>query len=121
MAKMTVKYSAAVRLALSLKVSPSNDQGVMYGDLEGRGYQWDSKKGEWIRLLDVPANKPSGSVNIRLWADLNDVDGLADDLEQAMRRCDLRLLKRSQVYVCRPPQQLEGRVYMLFVKRDEVE
>ena len=114
MAKMTVKYSAAMHLAYSLQVSPSEDQNSLYGELAKRGYWWDSKQAKWVDLVDEPANPPTRLVNIRVWADKDAVEQMADDLVRAMQYCNLQLEKRSQVYPCRPPQQLEGRVYLMF-------
>ena len=116
MAIMTVKYTAAVHLASNLRIHPSEDQNALYARLMQRGYLWDSQQAVWVELADEPANPPTQLVSIRVWADKNSVEQVADDLVRAMQRHGLRLEKRSQVYLCRPPQQLEGRVYVVFAR-----
>jgi len=113
---MTIKYSAAIRLAYSLRIDSSEDRNTLYDELAKRGYMWDSKQARWVELVDEPANPPSRLVNIRVWADMDSVEQVADDLARAMQRSGLRLEKRSQVYPCRPPQQLEGRIYLVFAR-----
>jgi len=117
--RMTLKFSKAYAAAVSRKMDPpAKNQEALYAMLEAAGLFWDSDEGEWIEVEQEKADPPSELVRLRVWAAGELVSGLADDLEQAMRRCDYRLVERSKPYLCRPPKVLESRVYLTFQKKE---
>jgi len=112
MPKMTAKYSAAVKAALMNKIPVSADQEELYQSLQDGWVFWDSKTKEWTKSKEKPA-KPSELVHVRVWASDHLVDMIAEKLiTDVFPR--LELVERSPVYRCRPPKQLEGRVYLSF-------
>lgn len=118
MSKMTRKYSTANALMkrLGMAVSGLNDRD--YFRLSEKGFQWDSHAGEWIDLTKEHADLPSPLVRIRVWAEKGKAAIVAEDVRQALADDGLYdLVERSEVYPCRPPKQLEERVYLTFMKR----
>lgn len=117
MPKMTVKYREALFAAgrEGIKVKAGIDQDKLYGMLQEKGLMWDSSQQEWMILENEPADAPTGLVMVRVWADLEVVQEAADAVEADLVRRKFRRLERSDVFRCRPPKQLEGRVYLKFL------
>jgi hypothetical protein len=116
MAKMTAKYAAAWALLRKINF-PSytidiEKQDEVYGALQDRGFMWDSTQKEWIDLGNEPADEPTKLVMVRVWADQEVVQEAADEVSKSLKRKGFDLVETSPVYPCRPPKQLEGRVYL---------
>lgn len=120
MPKMTAKWAAACRLCGSLGIEPGDDQPQTYQILQEAGYQWNSKASGWELLASQPANDPSPFIRFRIWADAEIVPDLADDMIRLAAGLGLVLVEKSQPYPCRPPQQLEARVYLTFVSAKKI-
>lgn len=116
MAKRTKKYVAAEQAAkrIGLQVSAGHAD-ALYTQLNAQGYQWNSEAGTWDDWGALEADQPSGMIRIRCWAAGESVGLIADGVVEAMLAAGLQLVERSQPYPCRPPQQLESRVYLSFV------
>jgi hypothetical protein len=115
MPRQTVKYVAAVQVAQREKITLIHDAELLYHVLEERDYHWDSEAGEWAKWTDLPADEPTEFVMVRLWAAGEVIGELADDTIRQLEALGLRLMERSEVYPCRPPKQLEARVYLKFL------
>lgn len=63
----------------------------------------------------LPADPPSNLIRVRLWADASHVEQLADTVTQMLETSGYRVLERSN-YPCRPPKQLEARVYLTIAR-----
>jgi hypothetical protein len=113
---MTAKYSMALEAArqYGLTVRPGIDQEELYSLLQESNHQWDSDRKAWIALMEEPADDPTPLVMVRVWADMEIVEEAADDVESAYKKRGYRLFERSEPYRCRPPKQLEARVYLKF-------
>lgn len=116
MAKMTAKYSAALAAARKLKLSTSGNQEAVYQRLMGAGYFWDSKTQVWQCLANEPSQPASPLLHIRVWASLETVQEQAKSIAGVMTTMGYELIEMSPAYVCRPPKQLEARVYLTFHK-----
>jgi hypothetical protein len=116
MAKMTKKYSAAINVALKKNIPPTPKQDDMYAALEAVGIIWDSSQGAWNDTSNVPAEPASEVLRVRVWAKTEDVETQAGQVMQALISSGYVFLERSRPYVCRPPKQLESRVYLSFMK-----
>lgn len=130
MPKMTAKYKFALatlhhhngNMALPFDqriVIDYNDQEVLYSALQEAGYFWDSKKKQWEYHEPEAANDPTPMIMIRVWADKEIVEEAEQELRAALTKHlatkDWSLLERSPVYGCRPPKQLEARIYLKFL------
>lgn len=118
--KQTAKYAGGLKVAREIGLSrPVTNQEQLYADLGQHGWQWDSRQELWINVSDVPADPPTDLIRVRVWADLEIVEDVAGDVAaQLGKRLPLALTETSKVYPCRPPKQLEGRVYLTFAKRN---
>jgi hypothetical protein len=122
MPKMTAKYKAALDAAYKLKLQIPKDQVTLYSVIEEHGHLWDSDAGEWIDLADEHADEPTPCLLVRVWADAEIVEEYADLIEQRITRNKMaKLIERSKVYLCRPPKQLEGRIYLRFMPQGKGE
>ena len=54
-------------------------------------------------------------MRIRVWADRELVEDWTDEIVRFLERAGWDMVDRSEVYVCRPPKQLEGRIYLQMV------
>ncbi len=117
MPKMTAKYSSALAAARTNGLVVTGDQEALYSRLNGAGLWWDSKEGKWINFADTPANEPTPKLMIRVWAEGKIVDSRADEIIKGLRG-KFRLISRRGPFPCRPPEQLESRVYLEFMPGD---
>lgn len=116
MPKMTRKYSAAQNKAFQIKISIPNDAEQLYKALVEIGYQWDSDKGKWTYLPAEPADAPTDLLMVRVWAEKELVAHAADRIVKHMASA-YQLIERSDPYPCRPPKQLESRIYLKFMPK----
>jgi hypothetical protein len=118
MPKQTMKYSSACQKASELSIPLTDQQEQLYQSLAASGYYWNAKEKSW-EYLDQEADAPTELIRVRVWADARFVEQAADDFVAAISGKGMRLLERSEVYNCRPPKQLEARVYLSFMKEPE--
>lgn len=116
MPKMTAKYSSALAVARKLKLSTSGNQEMTYHRLMDAGYFWNGKTQEWECLANEPAEVASPLLRVRVWASLETVQEQAKSIGGLMTTMGYQLVEMSPAYVCRPPKQNEGRVYLTFLK-----
>lgn len=113
MPKLTVKYRLACECANSLQIEVSENQETLYRVLNEQGWYWDSSIQEWKQFTE-PADPPTELIRIRVWSDRSRVEGAAYQLRVAMEEQGYIFLEQSEPYACRPPKQLEYRVYLTF-------
>lgn len=122
MAKKTAKYVGAAVTAVSKVGLSANhirqmeNQEELYSTINKAGYHWNSKIKEWEYHELEDANEPTPLIMIRVWADAEIVEEVADDVVKGVKRI-FQLVERSTPYPCRPPKQLESRVYLKFMPR----
>jgi hypothetical protein len=120
MAKRTTKYVRALEVAEHLAIAEVNNQEALYQLLNGQEYFWDAERKVWEQTSEVaqPATK---FIRVRVWTDSKKVQVAADDIKAVLSVLDgtgYELIEESRPYVCRPPNQLDSRIYLVFRKRD---
>ncbi|MEH1791603.1 MULTISPECIES: hypothetical protein [unclassified Nostoc] len=114
--KNTAKYSKACqRLTF-----PHQTQDELYAELNRLGWYWQADKKEWERD-DTPAQSATKLIKIRVWAAKEIVEDAAELFSETAESNGLRLIEKSSPYPCRPPKQLESRIYLVFedITKDE--
>lgn len=117
MAKRTVKYVKASELGQLLGMPTGNNQEALYSSLNDAGYFWDSNTQQW-QQSNEPADSPTDLVRVRVWTNTAKVRGAAHHIKGVMEEAGFELLEQSEPYACRPPKQLESRIYLTFRQRD---
>lgn len=112
--KKTQKYTKA----LERLHYPHQTQEELYRELNRLGWFWQPKKKEWERD-DTPAKEATNLIKVRVWAATTLVKQAADLIVEQCEGVGLELLERSEPYQCRPPLQLESRIYLVFKDIDE--
>ena len=107
--KRTKKFVAAEKIALEIGVNIDED---IYHNLEQNNYFWDSNQGEWIR--GEPPHPPTNLIKIRVWADSKTIKRDCDNIIHSLSSNGFVLEEGSEPYICRPPKQLESRIYLTF-------
>ncbi len=107
--KRTRKFVATEKIALEIGVNIDEN---IYQNLEENNYFWDSKLGEWF--LGEAAHPPSSLVKIRVWANSNHIKQDCDIIINSLCDNGFALEEKSEPYTCRPPKQLESRIYLTF-------
>ncbi|AUB40452.1 hypothetical protein COO91_06467 [Nostoc flagelliforme CCNUN1] len=107
--KKTAKYSKACQIL----TFPHHTQDELYAELNRLGWYWQAKKKEWERD-DTPAKEATKLIRIRVWAAKDMVEDAAELFLEGAEGNGLRLIEKSAPYPCRPPNQLESRVYLTF-------
>lgn len=120
MPKQTVKYVSACKKAKSLKITVTEHQEELYQALNLKGWYWNPKQKLWEKL-DEEADPPTELIRVRIWSDSRFVEQAASDCIESLSRKGLRLVDKSEVVRCRPPKQLESRIYLSFQKEPENE
>jgi len=118
MPKMTAKYTAALKVLRSHgEPNIGQDSGRDYETLEEIGFQWDSKKGQWVNVKALPANPASKVLRVRVWAARGQAHDAAMVVARALHeQAGWNLLEESAPYPCRPPQQNDERVYLTLAR-----
>jgi hypothetical protein len=113
---MTAKFASAIEAArrAGIKDKPTWTQEELYAALQKVGRMWDSDQKEWIDLSNVEAEPATDLIMVRVWSDSEIVDEVADELVARLKVSKFKLVERSESYLCRPPKQLEARVYLKF-------
>lgn len=112
--RRTKKYVAALATARSLQVSTNCDQAELYSRLQSKNFFWDSGDGRWV--AGTAPDPATALVRIRVWASSETVPDVAEEVVRRMTRAGYSLVERSEPYQCRPPKQLESRVYLTFTQ-----
>lgn len=107
--KRTQKYSKA----LEILTFPHQTQDALYAELNRLGWYWQAVEKAWKRD-DTPAKEATKLIRVRVWAAAEKVDHAADLFIENVESMGLKLLERSNPYPCRPPNQLESRIYLTF-------
>ncbi|MEH2310734.1 MAG: hypothetical protein V7K35_04735 [Nostoc sp.] len=107
--KQTQKYSGACRIL----TFPHQTQDELYAELNRLGWYWTPAKQQWERdeTLAQPASK---LIKVRVWAAKESVENTAELFLENAEINGLRLIEKSPPYPCRPPKQLESRIYLTF-------
>lgn len=116
MPKMTAKYSTALSVARREKIPTTDNQEQLYSRLQEDGWYWNSDRKEWEHHDPTDADDPTPFVLVRVWADEEIAQEVADDVIKGMKRL-YNLVERSEPYRCRPPKQREARVYLRFMPK----
>lgn len=118
MPKQTAKYVGASRKAEELGIPVGEHQEELYQTLNTKGWYWNSKEKIWEKL-DEEADAPTELIRVRLWSDSRFIQDVANDCVEALSKKGLRLVEKSEPFICRPPKQLESRIYLTFMKEPE--
>lgn len=113
MPKLTRKYKTALSLANQLDISERDNQERLYRLLNEAGYFWDASTQAWQQLT-TDADPPTELIRVRVWAESSKVSGAAYQMRVAMEEIGYQFLDQSDPYPCRPPKQLESRIYLTF-------
>lgn len=117
MPKMTAKYSAAYSLARREKITLTDNQEQLYSQLQELGYYWDSDRKEFVWHDPNEADDPTQLIMIRVWADAEIVEDVADDVARSVPKSWGKPIKRNGPYPCRPPHQRDARMYLEFLPK----
>lgn len=119
MPKMTAKYSTALSVARCENIPASNDQEQLYSRLQGIGWWWNSDRKEWEHHEPREADDPTPLIMIRVWADAEIIEDVADDVARRVPKSWGKPIKRNGPYPCRPPKEREARMYLEFLPTKE--
>lgn len=119
MPKLTAKYSAALAVARRERITQINDQEQLYSQLRELGYFWNSDRKEWEYHAIEDADDPTPLIMIRVWANAEIVEDVADDVIRRVPKNWGQPLKKNGPYPCRPPKQREARMYIEFMPTKE--
>lgn len=117
MPKLTLKYSSALEIAKKLKIVQVDNQERLYCELNQVGFFWNPEIKIWVRSQE-PADPPTDLIRIRVWADSKKVTRAAIQIKSVLEQSGFEFIEQSEAYVCRPPKQLESRIYLTFKQRN---
>lgn len=112
MPKRTRKYVAAIETAEGLGIVATDEAEALYQALNAKNFFWDATDGRW-----VPGSEPEPAtdlIRVRVWAEASKVEDVANSLVRRMNGAGYSLIEKSEPYPCRPPKQLESRIYLTF-------
>lgn len=112
--RITEKYRKAVQIGHPLKIT-TKDREELYQQLNKNSYFWNSERKKWEKI-STTANPPTELIKVRIWADARITETVASELIEALAKKGLRVMNCSKPYLCRPPEHLESRMYIEFVK-----
>ena len=113
MPKRTIKYVRALALADYLEITDIGNQERLYRLLSEQGYFWDAATQNWEQINE-PADPPTQLVRVRIWTNLTKVKAAAHQVKTVLEQSGYELIEQSEPYPCRPPKQLESRIYLTF-------
>ncbi len=113
MPKQTRKYKTSYQLGEKLNITGQDNQEKLYRLLNEAGYYWEAGTQAW-QHLDQDADPPTELIRLRVWAETSKVAKTAYQLRLAMEDQGYIFLEQSEPYSCRPPKQLESRIYLSF-------
>ncbi len=119
--KLTRKCATACNIAVEQGINYALlTQDQIYAELQKRGYFWDPKSSRWDHYSAEAASAPTDLIRMRVWAAAGEVEKIADLVVVQMNDFGrLKLVEQSEPYPCRPPKQLESRVYLTFQRREK--
>lgn len=117
MPKRTHKYISALEVAEYLNLTDVDDQNRLYSLLNEQGYFWESDTHSWRKTKEV-ADPPSSVIRVRIWTDSTKVRGVAHEMKSVLEESGYELIEQSEPYTCRPPKQLDSRIYQTFRHKD---
>lgn len=112
MARQTKKFVAGVETAQGLGITDFDDHEALYDQLNQHNFFWDATDQRW-----GPGSEPEPAtelIRVRVWAETTRVADVANMLVRRMS--GYTLIEKSKPYVCRPPNQLESRIYLVFME-----
>lgn len=113
MIRRTIKYIRASEQSEAQNFEHETcDQ--LYEHLQGLGYYWDNNCQSWIYSPAEENDPPSTTIKIRLWFDKHQVNDVSNKLIELMESDGYRLIEKSTLYPCRPPQANDARIYLRF-------
>lgn len=113
MPRQTRKYSTAIELAERLNITERQNQERLYRLLNEASYYWNSSYQKWEQNTQA-ANPPSELIHVRVWAEHSKVEGIAYQVRLGLEDQGYYFAEQSSPCPCRPPKQLESRIYMVF-------
>jgi hypothetical protein len=113
---MTAKYATALSVARRENIPVADNQEELYSRLQEDGWYWDSERKEWEYHEISEAAPPTPFVLVRVWADEEIVQEVADDVTKGLKKL-YDFVERSDAYRCRPPKQREARIYLRFMPK----
>lgn len=113
MPRRTRKWITATEKASKLSIEITDNQEALYRQLNEHSYYWQSNQQDWIEDSTV-ADAPTELIKVRIWADNTKVDGVAYQLRLGMEEQGYHFMEQSEPYPCRPPKQLESRIYQTY-------
>lgn len=118
MARLTVKYKAALATAGLIGSSPQAED--LYNHLQAGGWFWNSDRQVWEYSDPAQAQPPAEFIAVRVWAASEDVGQAAQAIARAVTVAyGWRLAEMNGPYQCRPPKQAESRYYLKFLPREK--
>lgn len=116
--RQTAKYAAAVATAHNHKLPAidTHNRDQLYDLLQKHGFFWNSDLKDWEEFDPADADQPTPLINIRVWADGDIVEDVTGNLVRKVNPL-WTLVEQSKPYPCRPPKQLESRVYLKFLPK----
>lgn len=111
--KRTPKYVQALEVTEYLNLSDVDNQNRLYSLLNEQGYFWESNTHIWRKTKEV-TDLPSSVIRIRIWTDSAKVRGVAYEIRSVLEESGYELIEQSEPYTCRPPKQLDSRIYQSF-------
>ena len=112
--KFKTAYAKGIEQKLFTRKDSLESQDWLYRKLNDLGIFWDSKLGEWIEFQKEPANAPTPLIRVRVWGATGKSLDEAVSMVKAAFGNGFECVNHSLPYVCRPPQQLESRIYLEF-------
>ena len=111
--KRTKKYLGAT----AILTFPHSTQNELYQELNRLGWFWNSKINQWERDDRQPTS--NSLIKVRVWAKKELVEIVAQHLIESSEEIGIYLVEISTPYPCRPPHQLESRIYLTFQDEGE--
>lgn len=113
--RQTAKYKQALNFCENVFGSrlPHDSHEDLYQTLNERASFWNPDRGLWEEAK-TKADPPTQLIRVRVWADKNCVQAHANDIIYGLGNQGFQLQEHSEMYVCRPPKQLEARIYLTF-------
>jgi len=114
MVRFTLKYRKALQIAPDF---PRTTNVQLYQYLFDQGYAWDEQQQEWVEFQTGDNDLPDRRISIRVMTDYQEVDAIAETIAGWAENAGYRLISRSRVYLCHPPNGNDGRVYLTLERR----
>ena len=110
--RQTKKWIGACEISQELNISIENQERT-YRELNENNYYWKSDYQKWI-LDETNPDPATQLIKIRVGAEHSKVEGVAYQLRIGLEEQGYIFIEKSEPYKCRPPKQLESRIYLTF-------